>query len=398
MITDDEVMRLFERADPARGDHVAPVIDAAGYLDALQTRSSTVVTIETTPSPTEPTNRHRWRFTAAAAAAVVAIGVGALILAARDDETEPGSDQTRVATKAPNNPQTANAKAVATGFIEALGAFETDQAITYLADDADISPMLASEGSQGVEGTLEELRLFVSLLEAQGYQQIIDTRPIVDMCRELGSSAAATRLHCPFAFHLLGSKEIGLGPFSGSSFDLTIRDGQIVRASTDWETTEFSPQMWEPFANWVSTAYPADAAVMYEDATYSEPRLTAQSIQLWEQHTRDYAAAGSQYIDRAGQICSTAHQRVIQEGGDEFYTDSWGRILDQALTELRAVPPPEAVRAQFDQAYALAQQMADTMMRPGAVGTDDAGTDFIDALHQVEATPGMQECTFHGPR
>jgi hypothetical protein len=85
--------------------------------------------------------------------------------------------------------------------------------------------------------------------------------------------------------------------------------------------------------------------------------------------------------------------------GDEFYTDSWGRMLDQALTELRAVPPPEAVRAQFDQAYALAQQMADTMMRPGGVGnTDDGGTDFIDTLHQVEATPGMQECTFHGPR
>jgi hypothetical protein len=39
------------------------------------------------------------------------------------------------------------------------------------------------------------------------------------------------------------------------------------------------------------------------------------------------------------------------------------------------------------------------MMRPGAVGdTDDGGTNFIDALHQVEATPGMQECTFHGPR
>ena len=35
MITDDEVMRLFERADPARVDHVAVRIDPAGYLDAL---------------------------------------------------------------------------------------------------------------------------------------------------------------------------------------------------------------------------------------------------------------------------------------------------------------------------------------------------------------------------
>jgi hypothetical protein len=33
VITDDEVMRLFERADPARVKDPAPVIDATGYLD-----------------------------------------------------------------------------------------------------------------------------------------------------------------------------------------------------------------------------------------------------------------------------------------------------------------------------------------------------------------------------
>ena len=39
MITDDEIMRLFELADPARDDDGARMVDAAGYLDALQTRS-----------------------------------------------------------------------------------------------------------------------------------------------------------------------------------------------------------------------------------------------------------------------------------------------------------------------------------------------------------------------
>ena len=39
MITDDEIMRLFELADPARDDDCARTVDAAGYLDALQTRS-----------------------------------------------------------------------------------------------------------------------------------------------------------------------------------------------------------------------------------------------------------------------------------------------------------------------------------------------------------------------
>jgi hypothetical protein len=88
LITDDEVMRLFERADPARTDETAPVINTAGYLDALQARSSNVTLIDTEPTPTGPTSRHRWLI-AAAAAAVVAIVVGAIVLAARNDTTEP---------------------------------------------------------------------------------------------------------------------------------------------------------------------------------------------------------------------------------------------------------------------------------------------------------------------
>ena len=47
--------------------------------------------------------------------------------------------------------------------------------------------------------------------------------------------------------------------------------------------------MWEPFASWVSKAYPEDAAVMYEDGGTSGMRLTEESIRLWERHTRGYA-------------------------------------------------------------------------------------------------------------
>jgi len=46
--------------------------------------------------------------------------------------------------------------------------------------------------------------------------------------------------------------------------------------------------VWEPFAEWVSKAYPEDAAVMYEDASYSLEMHTPESIRMWEQHTREY--------------------------------------------------------------------------------------------------------------
>jgi limonene-1,2-epoxide hydrolase len=171
---------------------------------------------------------------------------------------------------------------VATSFVEAVGASDAEQAISYLGDDADISQMISSVGAQGVAGTLEELRLLLSLLEATGYKQMLDS------CRDLGSSTSGTNLSCTFDYHNFRSDEIGRGPFSGSSFSLTARDGEIIQARMDFGIEEFSIQMWEPFASWVSKAYPEDAAAMYTDETHSGVRLTEESIGLWERHTRGY--------------------------------------------------------------------------------------------------------------
>jgi hypothetical protein len=201
---------------------------------------------------------------------------------------------------APTEAVDAKAEEVATGFIDAYGAFDVEQAITYLAADADIADLIGSVGAPGVEGTREEFRLLLSLLEAQGYKQTPSgsypsqvpsgpgASPFLDSCEELGSSTAGATVRCTFDFHTIRSDEIGLGPFSGSSFLLTVRDGEIVRASKTFGTAEFSPQMWEPFASWVSTAYPEDAAVMYADGTYSGARLTEESIRLWEKRSREY--------------------------------------------------------------------------------------------------------------
>lgn len=123
------------------------------------------------------------------------------------------------------------------------------------------------------------------MLKAGGYKQMLDS------CEATGSGASATAVRCPFDFHMLRSDELRQGPFRGSSFDLAVGDGEIVRASVSWEIAEFSPQVWEPFASWVSTAHPEDAAVMYTDGAHSEARLTEESIRLWEQRSREYVKA-----------------------------------------------------------------------------------------------------------
>lgn len=203
-------------------------------------------------------------------AATIGVAAIALILVTRpgQDTTTPANEPSAV------DPADAAAVQVATDFLGAFGDFDAEQAMTYVADDADITGM--TEGSNDVEG----LSLMASFLEAQGYQQTIAS------C-EATPVASDTSVVCPYDFHGIRSDEIGRGPFSGGIFTLTVRDGEIVEASRYWETEKFSPQMWEPFADWVSTTYPKDAAVMYTGGGTGFV-LTEESIRLWEQHTREY--------------------------------------------------------------------------------------------------------------
>jgi hypothetical protein len=96
VITDDEVMRLFERADPARVDHVAVRIDAAGYLDALRLESDEqLVPVKeiyvSVDSPPASETRNRRRLAMAVAAVVAVIGVAAIATKSpnSDDNVEP---------------------------------------------------------------------------------------------------------------------------------------------------------------------------------------------------------------------------------------------------------------------------------------------------------------------
>ena len=79
---------------------------------------------------------------------------------------------------------------------------------------------------------------------------------------------------------------MGLGPYSGNYWDLTIRDGTIVSAMQGSQGPDlFSEQVGEPFRRWVTAEYPDDVAVMYDGSRW---RISEESIPLWEQHTGEY--------------------------------------------------------------------------------------------------------------
>lgn len=199
-----------------------------------------------------------------------AIGLAAVMLIM---ELRPGEDAKAPANEsAVINPGDA-AVQVAEDFLDAFGAFDVDRAKAYLAEDADITGMTEGKGVAGLE-------LMTSWLEATGYHQTVTS------CQPGTSGFPDITVACAFDFDDIRSEEIGRGPFSGSDFWIIVRDGEISRASMSWQIEQFSPQMWEPFADWVSTNYPEDAAVMYQDA--SNVRLTEKSIRLWEQRSREY--------------------------------------------------------------------------------------------------------------
>jgi hypothetical protein len=168
---------------------------------------------------------------------------------------------------------------VALGFLGAYAAFDAQEAMTYVAEGADLSGVL--DDADQVPATTEGLSMKLSLLRAVGYEQTVTSC----VAAAFGSD---TSVICDYDFHALGSDRIGRGPFSGNSYVFTVRDGAILRIGQAWGAEGFDHQMWWPFAEWVSSTYPEDAAVMYLDGTRNGARFSPESIRLWERHTREY--------------------------------------------------------------------------------------------------------------
>ena len=222
-----------------------------------------------------------------AVAAAIVLAVVAVIVATQTGgtTTTPMDDPTTSSLDLPTpvTPADGIAEEAARNFLDAYAAFDAEEAMSFVAADADLRGLIETQVSADRQG----LSLQLAWLEAQGYEQTVTS---CDPYR-IGTDTTDTGVTCEFDFHGIRSDEIGRGPFSGSDFSFVVRDGEITQASMHWGTEEFSPQMWEPFAEWVSTEYPKDAAVMFVDDTLSNYRLTEESIGLWERRSKDYVKA-----------------------------------------------------------------------------------------------------------
>ena len=207
---------------------------------------------------------------AVTAAVVLVLVVGALAFSTR----WLGSDEAAT----PATPSvTDDARQVAAGFLQAYGSYDADRALSYLADDAITTDWVSAE----------DLRTDLSWNEAVGWTELRSP------CRQTDVDGSTVDLRCDYQVHALGSEQLGRGPFGDSYWSLHVKDGKIIYAHPQFpfSTNGFSAEMWEPFAEFVDTTYPGDAAVMYTGESRTEPQTTPESLRLWTQHISDYIEA-----------------------------------------------------------------------------------------------------------
>lgn len=196
-------------------------------------------------------------------AAAAAIVIGALLLL-------PLGNEAPVADQPPTSPVE-----IATAFVEAFARFDVGEAASYLAADANLDGMYGGESEWQ---------------QNNAWREAIGLKVLVDACVVREETASGTSVRCAYDYHNLRSDEMGMNPYRGSRFDITVLDGEIVSVVDEmtFMTNDFSALVWEPFGRWVAETYPDDVAVMYTYPSQGEARYTEESIALWEQRTREY--------------------------------------------------------------------------------------------------------------
>ena len=175
------------------------------------------------------------------------------------------------------------------GFLDAYGAFDADRALSYLSEEAIDDPRPVEFAS-----TPEEFRRELAVYEAFRYRHTITG------CETVGDSPSGIALRCAFDRHELGSDAVGLGPYTDNSWELTVRDGKLTSAASEWTFDRSSPERWEIFSSWVATNHPDEVLVLYEDDSRSQYANTDEAAVLLKQRVDEFVAQEVALLETAG--------------------------------------------------------------------------------------------------
>ncbi len=97
---------------------------------------------------------------------------------------------------------------------------------------------------------------------------------------------------CPFAMHLLGSREVGKGPFLHNTLEVNVTDGKIiwVDRKIPFETNGIQQHVESVF-DWIVENHPRDEPFLDQDEQDVGPAEWPRWTRLWKQYTQEYVAA-----------------------------------------------------------------------------------------------------------
>jgi hypothetical protein len=324
----------------------------------------TLVELESTTSAiTTPEHRPRHRMAAVilAAAAIVVVAVAGVALSRRDEK---GADQ--------------QVEAVAESFMHA-----------WVRGDGDaVAALLSTDGSFDA-WTAETLPALGEWYRAMGWQYRADGCEVM----------SPERVSCGYTVENDLTRAFGRGPVAGSLF-LDIEGGAVSSVIDDFNIAGYE-DIWKAFAHWVRTHHPDDVDRMYAFVA-GHALVDPASIALWSRHAGEFVESGGAYLARASAICTAAHERydatATSAGSEGADAEAAAGILEDALVELRSVPPPEAVQERFDLGYTVLEQVVDSLRQlDGAdAPASPAAQDLTNLLSQVgHFELGLEPCAFN---
>jgi len=288
MISDDDVMRVFEEADPARRpDRAGGRVDGAGYLAALRDRTVPMTFTEfseTESSKPETRPGRSWAWVGAAAAAAMVV-VGAVALLTRDD-TQPDTE-------------------AATG---AAGASaEIDVAEQFIAAFNDRDP--AAVEAVSTDGLTVDIPLVVAGLQVgelpslMAWYDAFDWRWEDPTCQttSLGADVRCELFERNRLTDLTGAERPATASF-------TMTDGEVESVKVDADSSDYFPNAFTPFRYWMRVNHPDDVTRMWASG---RPVLSAESVALFDRHLGEYAALLSAETDIAKRFIAAFNDRDL---------------------------------------------------------------------------------------
>ena len=163
----------------------------------------------------------------------------------------------------------------AVNFVEARDTWDGEAVRALVADDAVIDDLAVTNA--------DDYLAVAEVEQATGWRYM---RPD---CTATVPEPPIT-VTCTYTMQNAWSQAIGVEPFTGSSFEFVIADGQIQQVTHDFDVSEFGPQVFDVFVAWLSDTYPDDVDVML-DSSSGNFSLTPEALALFEQHTTEFVSS-----------------------------------------------------------------------------------------------------------